>query len=148
MGNPHRGEVSFDVAGKSYTLHYSTDAICALEEESDRGFIDISSEMLSWNPPLDGGGKAKEETEEQARVRVSRIRVSLVRMVFWAGLRDHHPMSVKAAGELMADAGGLAAVLPLVWQGFERAFPAPESKDARPPVKGQSESTNGIGLGS
>lgn len=116
MGNSFKGEVSFDVDGKSYRLRYSTDALVQLEEKLDRGIVDISGEMMTW-------GKTP-----------SKMRLGLIRALLWAGLQDHHPdIDIKAAGELITKAGGLAAIANLVGEGMALAFPAPEMKDARPP---------------
>lgn len=116
MGNSFKGEVSFEVDGKTYTLRYSTDALVQLEDKLDRGIVDISAEMMTW-------GKTP-----------SKMRLGLIRAVLWAGLQDHHPdIDIKAAGELITKAGGLAAIANLVGEGMALAFPSPETKDARPP---------------
>lgn len=129
MANPNKGEVAFDAGGKSYTLHFSTNAICELEDKLDRSFIAISSELA----------KAASAPEK--------IRLTTLRAIFWAGLQDHHPdIDLKAAGKLVVAAGGMAGVMKLISEGFERAFPDPETKDARP-TNGVTAETGGNGIG-
>jgi len=115
MANPHKGELSFEADGVTYTLLYSNNALVALEDKIDRGIVDISSEMGSWaqNP--------------------NKIRLGLIRALLWAGLIEHHPdVNLTAAGELITKAGGVAKVTELVGEAFTRAFPAPETKDVGP----------------
>lgn len=129
MANPHKGQLEFEADGRRLTLHYSTNAICELEDELDRSFISISKEMAA------------------ATTEPDRIRFSTLRAILWAGLRDHHPeIDIKSAGDLMISVGGVVKAMQLISEGFSRAFPAPESKGARPP-KGV-RTRNGIGLDS
>jgi hypothetical protein len=126
MANPHRGELAFEAAGKTYTLQYSHDALVELEQELDRGIIGIINELQSW-------------TKEPERIRLSWIRALL-----WAGLRKHHPdLDLLAAGELITDAGGIGEVVNLAGEGLGRAFSAPETKGARPRKR-----PNGTGIDS
>ena len=64
MANPEKGEVAFQVADAEYTLKFSTNAICELEERLNKGLNEIVANMA---------------------------RVSVVRAMLWAGLRAHHP---------------------------------------------------------
>lgn len=105
MANPHRGEVSFDVAGKTYTLSYSINALCELEEAAD---LSVNQVAALFDKP-------------------DRIRLTQARLLFWAGLRDHHPeVTVIEAGALMNDFGVIDA-LGLVAQAFASAFPEARS---------------------
>ena len=45
--NPHKGDVTFNVAGKDYTLRYSHLALANLEGELDKGLIQIINELSS-----------------------------------------------------------------------------------------------------
>lgn len=133
MANAHKGEVEFTADGKAYFLRFSTNAVCELEEVTGLGANAISRELGAWGPPVDGKGKPKAETAEQATARLDRVRVTLVRQVFWASLRDRHPdVTIKEAGDLMAEIGGMTEALELLNQAFVRAQP-PETKGARPP---------------
>lgn len=115
MANPHKGEASFEASGKTYTLHLSADAICQMEDALDMGIVAISQEMATW------GKDAK------------RIRLKTIRAVIWAALQDRHPdVDLKAAGELILAAGGVAAVVGALEQAFTLAFPPAETKGARP----------------
>ena len=112
MANPVRGETAFEADGKTYTLRFSANAICEMEEALGRGIGVIGQEMGSM------------ET----------ARLTTVRAVFWAGLRDHHPdIDLKAAGDLVMAAGGIVGALALISKAFELAFPVAKTKGARPP---------------
>lgn len=115
MGNPHNGEASFQVEGKTYALRFSADAICQMEDALGLGIMAIAAEMSSW---------VKDP---------SRISMKFVRAVFWAGLQDSHPdVDLKAAGDLLIKAGGVIGASALIDQAFTLAFPQAETKGARP----------------
>lgn len=120
--NPHKGEVEFDADGKTYTLSYSTNAVCEAEAALNRTIVDIGQDMAS-----------------------GKISMTAVRALLWAGLQDHHPgLALRAAGDLILAAGGLARVIELIGEAFALAFPAAETKGAHPP-KETSRPKNGIG---
>lgn len=137
MANANKGEVEFSAGGQVYKLRFSANAMCELEDASGRGVNAIGRELASWAPPTDGKGKPKPETEAEEAARVDRVRMTLVRQVFWACLREHHPaITLNEAGDLMAEVGGLTEALALLNQTFERAQPPEtkgETKGARPP---------------
>ncbi|MPZ58436.1 MAG: hypothetical protein GEU91_18475 [Rhizobiales bacterium] len=112
MINPHKGEVAFTADERRYVLHYSIDAICALEESAGKGFPALVQEMADPD----------------------KMSVSLLRKVLWAGLREHHPdLTLKDAGELILGAGGMVGLFPHIERAIAAAFPAAtESGDARP----------------
>lgn len=117
MGNPHKGDVTFEAGGRSYTLRFSVDALCALEEVSGRGIVALSTELSDMD----------------------RVSLTLLRKVVWAGLREHHPdIDMKSAGELIVEAGGLAAMMGVVGTALSRAFPQGPEDGERPLVPGQN----------
>lgn len=114
--NPHKGEVVFDAGGQAYTMRFSIDAICALEEETGKGVVLLSEELSD----------------------PAKLRMSLVRQVVWAGLRDAHPeLTVKQAGELIASSGGLSNMVERIGRAFQLAFPVDEKTGDRPQKPGQ-----------
>lgn len=120
MANVHKGDVTLRAGERSYTLRFSIDALCVLEDAcGGKGIVALSAELSD----------------------PSTLRLGLLRKVLWAGLRDHHPeIDEKAAGEIIPEAGGLAVVMAAVNTAFELAFPPADAKpngDARPPVPGQ-----------
>lgn len=128
MANPLKGEMSFDAEGKTYVLIYSNNALVELEDQLDRGIVDISQEMTSW---------AKQP---------EKIRLGLLRAVFWAGFIERHPeITVKMAGELMNKIGGVAKVTEVVSEAFARAFPDPETKVEAHPPKASPNPKSGTG---
>jgi len=100
MANPHRGEVTFKVADAEYTLAFSTNAICEVETLLDKGLNQIVQSM---------------------------DRLTTIRALFWAGLREHHPMTLEEAGVIMHEAGAGAASK-AVNQAMSLAFPQPSKK--------------------
>lgn len=115
MGNRERGEVTFHAAGESYTLRFSENALCLLEEELDRGVVGILREMSSW------------ATDQDA------IRLTTLRAVMWAGLQEHHPKSdLKQAGALIGDVGGIVAAANIVADALRAAFPEEGTTTERP----------------
>lgn len=103
MANPARGEVAFRVADSEYTLKFSTNAICELEERLDKGLNTIVANME---------------------------RLTTVRALLWAGLRAKHPdVTIAQAGE-MIDRVGMAEATETIGKALTAAFPAPtEGKD-------------------
>jgi len=118
--NPHRGEVELKVGDAVYTLRFSIDAVCSMEESLGKGFPAIVAELA-------------DET---------RMSISTIRHVLHAGLRESHPdITLKEAGELILSAGGAATVLGKVSDAIAKAFPAPEGKPG--PRQGSRRSGTG-----
>lgn len=117
MANPHRGEVGFEVDGKSWVLKLGTTAMCEIETLTGKTITEVGRLL------------ADEQTAS----------MTLMRAVFWGGLQDRHEgITIRDASVLM-DAVGMERVGSLIGQAFEAAFPAtkadPEAKagSARPP---------------
>lgn len=121
MANPHKGETSVTIDGQNYTLSFSVNSICEIEEVLDRTWVDIAFEMQSWLPKFKGGkpvAESKEKTEERTR----KFKTSLIRALFWGALRDHHSdLTLKDAGILMGkmkdtDGGAFGAIVAVINQ--------------------------------
>ncbi len=114
MGNPLRGEVSLEAAGKTYTMHMSVNALCVLEGEI---------------------GKTAPEIFAELDTRREKVSVTRIRAILWAALTDHHPeLTQKEAGKIIGEAGGIVTVLGKLAEAIAAAFPPPEAKsdEARP----------------
>lgn len=99
MANPHRGDTDIQAGDRSYTLCFSSNAVCEMEEHFDRPIAEIGT-------MLDAGA-----------------RFSDLRAVFWHGLRRHHPdLSLEDAGDVM-DEVGQDKVGEAIGTAFQRAFP-------------------------
>lgn len=110
MANPHRGSVALQAGDRAYTLSFSVNAICELEAELDKPVSEI---IASIQDP-------------------KQLRLSSVRALVWAALRDHHEdVTVKDAGIITTDAGIQVAV-EKVGEAFKLAFPEAKGK-ANPP---------------
>jgi hypothetical protein len=111
MANAARGEAAFEIEGKTYTLSFSINALCELEDAMGEGVTAVTRRL----------------SDE------SKLRLRDVRTVFWAGLRDHHPeIDLAGAGNLMTALGQVEAI-EIVGKALALAFPA---GDGRPLAKG------------
>lgn len=122
MTNPHKGEVEIEVGEARYRLRFSIDAICHLEEATGMSFALLAVKLS--NPATQS--------------------VSLVRQVLHAGLSEAHPeIDLKAAGELIVPAGGVAAVMEKFNRAVELAFPEVKAAAAPPPKGPRQRSGTG-----
>ncbi len=83
MGNPHRGEASFDIGDRAYRVRYSWNAAATYEDAAGMplsdALLDIAREKLSARS---------------------------LRAMLWAGLQEHHAdVTLKDAGRLIDGMG-------------------------------------------
>ena len=114
MANPHRGGVSLRVGDRDYTLSFSVNALCELEDEIDKPVSEIVAEIQN----------------------LEKVRMKSVRSLIWASLRDHHgDISMAEAGQIATDAG-MQACMEKVGEAFRFAFPqAPKAGGKANPPK-------------
>lgn len=104
MANPHRGQVSLVAGDATYTLSFSANALCELEDATGETVAQITRKLN------DSDGAS----------------MKLVRSLVWAALQDHHPeVDLKKAGRIITDAG-MVATMEAIGRAFELAFPAQE----------------------
>lgn len=109
MANALRGEKSFTADGRAYTVKFSINAICELEDALGLSVAELGTAMAD----------------------PARLRIRMMRALLWAGLRDKHPeVTIEDAGRLLDD--GATRIMPVVAEAFALAFPAEEKKGARP----------------
>lgn len=134
MSNSFQPEVKFEAAGKSYTLVFTENSFCSLEDITGRGWPDLAFEMKAWAPPTDENGKVIPEEPEAEAARVKLFRLSLVRALLWAGLQEHHDkVTLKQAGRLIGSVGGMAQAMALICEAMAKSFPQeqqPNPQDA------------------
>lgn len=119
MGNSVKGDVEFEVGGKKYSLRFSTNVMCQLEELTGKGFITLTNELM------DPG----------------KMTMKNIRLVLWAALRQPD-LTVEQVGDLMDEVG---EELPaLLQKAYERAAPPPDSS-TRPTSEGNQRPQNGTG---
>jgi len=126
VANKFKGDVSFESGEKTYTMRFSANALCEIEEALGMGINTVSNLL------------ADKET----------MRLKMVRVVFWAGLRDHHPeTTLHQAGEIITDLS-LGEAMLLVSKAFQLAFQ--DNSQAHPQKPGQkspaTKSAAGTGL--
>jgi hypothetical protein len=117
MGNPVKGEVSFEADAKTFTLVFDFNAICELEDAFDADINSIG-ELI--------GTKA-----------------SSVRKVFRVGLSRRHPdLTEMEAGDIISVIGPAEAGV-LIQKAFALSFPPAEAANGttRPPKKASRAGT-------
>lgn len=97
------GIVSFDAGGVARRLHFTTNRLCALEDQSGLTSLEVATELaLGKAQPL---GVSKKT----------------LRALFWAGVADGD-MTMAQAGDLV-DAVGHKRAVELVIEAFDAAHP-------------------------
>lgn len=121
--NPHKGDVSFEVEGKTYTLRYNHRALVKMEVALNKGLMQVMTEM------------SKPET----------LRLGTTAVLLWAGLQKHHPqLTQDQAIDLLDEIdGGVPTIITVIDQAFGKAFESTlGTKGTNPP---QEKAGNGIG---
>lgn len=104
MGNSSRGSVALQVGDTAYTVSFSINALCELEDAFGVTVQEVGA--------LFGENASMKDVRKLARCALS----------------DHHPdVSDKEAGKVVSDAG-LPAFMDAVQKAFKLAFP--EASDA------------------
>jgi hypothetical protein len=121
MANKLKGEVGFEADGQSYTLVFSVNALCELEDKLGASVSDIGGLLTR--------GK----------------RFSTIRTVFWAGLVDHHPdLALKDAGRIIT-AIGIEQADALIGEAFGLTFPEAKALPlASKPAPGKRNGRTGL----
>lgn len=125
MANPHKGEVTFTVDDKIYTLRLSVDALVRTERAAGE---------------LDGVKRVGFPKIARMLADPETLSLDLARTVFWCALRERHPdLTVERAGDLMMAIGGIAGAIEKLNECFAATFPDPKPGDeANPPKPGQA----------
>lgn len=117
--NRQRGQVGFQIDGADHVLCYSTNALCAVEEEFKLTDITEISTILGTKPSLRD-----------------------VRKLFRLGLSDSEPdLTDLDAGNMIDALGGLTKAGELITEAVKAAFPDSEeggSSTEGPPIKGRA----------
>jgi hypothetical protein len=117
MANPLKGEVTLKAGEALYTLVFSVNAICELEDDLGEPVAKIADKL---NDP-------------------ESLRMTTVRALVWAALRDHHEgVDHKEAGAIASEAG-IANCMEAIAKAFQLAFPADrEDADSPRPSKAKA----------
>lgn len=111
--NPARGQLGFEVGGRSYTLAFTTNAICAIEDTFALESIEELPEFLKGNHS-----------------------VRVLRKLFRLALTDSDPdMDDQAAGPLIDAIGGLEPASKLLLMALQAAFPEAAREGATNPPR-------------
>lgn len=110
MANAQRGGVTLEAGGKAYTLSFSINAMCELEDAFGKPVMEVIEDFQ--NADTDG----------------SKLSIKTVRVLIWAALIDHHPeMTQQDAGRLTIGTD-MNTVMEKVGLALQRAFPEQEGK--------------------
>ncbi|MFC0246791.1 GTA-gp10 family protein [Falsochrobactrum ovis] len=116
MANHYRGSVALQVGDQAYTLSFSVNALCELEDLLNLPVAKIAATM--------------NDAED--------VRISTVRALVWGALRDHHSeIDLKGAGDI-ASTAGIPACMEAIGQAFRLAFPQEEAKGTARPRKAKA----------
>lgn len=101
MANPYRGQTKFKAGEKDYTLSFSINSLCELEDLLGESVNTVAAQIS--NPAA--------------------VRMKTVRALIWAALQDNHPdVTLEQAGDITSEAG-LPATMAAVGAAFAGAFP-------------------------
>lgn len=99
MSNKTLGQFDIVAGGKTYTLQFTINALCALEDELGGGSIADIGETMGNRPSL-----------------------KMLRTLVWVGLQQHHKaVSKEEAGDII-DAVGIEAVSAAVMSAVTASF--------------------------
>lgn len=102
MANPHKGAVALETADKVYSLRFTTNSICELEDALGRPVGEIVSDLQS----------------------AEKSSMKLIRSLVWGGLiADQPDLTTKEAGEIL-DSVGMAEMTAKIGTAFQRFFPS------------------------
>ena len=129
MTNRFKGEVPLQCGDIVYTLRFSANALCELEDALGMGINKIVASM------------ADPDT----------MRMKTMMTVVWAGLRERHPdITLAQAGEIITDIG-LTRTMETVNEAFVLIFGKADDQPVVPPKPGKSpakQNNSGIGKAS
>jgi tail tube GTA-gp10-like protein len=102
LANAHKGEVEFTLDKKVYTLHFSINAMCELEDKLGGSVVEMAN--IAADP--------------------SKISMKTMRTLFWAGLLDHHEAITEVDAGRLIDQIGLVDAMQMLAKAFTLSFPA------------------------
>lgn len=115
MANKYKGAVAFEAGEDSYTLSFSANALCELEDKLGVGVNEIGA--LMGDP--------------------EKIRMKTMRTIFWAGLLDHHPETDEKTAAVIFSKLMATEAIGLIIKAFGLAFPDAPEGEPNPPKPGQ-----------
>lgn len=118
MANKQKGEVELG----DYTLRYSINALCELEDASGMSAMQLANTL------------GDEES----------FSVKTLRLMVWGGLVDNHEdITLKQAGEIINDLGA-----PKIMEAINKAFELsmPDAEDGEKPDEGKTKQASQIGI--
>ncbi|MDX1170246.1 hypothetical protein GOL87_25290 [Sinorhizobium medicae] len=116
MANPNRGAVALEAGDKIYSLRFSTNSICELEEHFGKPIMQVVKEM-----------------EDQ-----SKVSMGMVRSIVWAALLEHDEnMTHKEAGRIL-DEAGREVIMEKIGLALQRFFPDEGANEKARPRKAKA----------
>lgn len=110
MGNKERGIFDIDVDGKTLKMQFTANALCALEDASGKGAVQFVQGL-----------------EKQAEA--GDLRLASIRLLVWAGLKQHQPkISIEDAGNVIDALGDLGTAMEKISAAFSASMPDADGK--------------------
>lgn len=122
MANPLRGELEFVHAGQKYVLLLDVNALCMAE-----ALLGLKSHEITQS--IVAGGH-----------------MSALRGVLWAGLKEHHDLSLDEAGRLLQALSVATATQKMV-AAIKLSFPPPKAPKDRPRTAARGTGSNSTDAG-
>ncbi|MBN7777780.1 hypothetical protein JYP49_14360 [Nitratireductor aquimarinus] len=122
MANVHRGGVTLKAGENAYTLSFSINAMCELEDAFGKPVMEVIEDFQ--NVGTKGAAPS----------------IKTVRTLIWAALIDHHPeMTVEDAGRISLSVD-VNTLMEKVGTALQRAFPSQEGDQGKAnPPKAKAE---------
>lgn len=126
MGNNTNGIKRFTVNDKVYKLQYSLNGLCDLQEALDDLYKDKKLDVIEFFTEMESG----------------KFKFPELRVLFWAGLQEHHEgISIREAGKLAAELGDFTKALELAGEAVRVAFPQDDKADAEGDTSEKAKAT-------
>ncbi|KFB10332.1 hypothetical protein [Nitratireductor basaltis] len=110
MANAERGAVALEAGGKVYSLRFSTNAICEVEDHFGKPIMKIVEDL-------------QDETN---------VSMKMVRALVWGALLEEHPAIQPSQAGYLLDEVGVPVMTEKIGLALQRFFPEAEGK-ANPP---------------
>lgn len=109
---------TFNALGKEWVARFDFNAICDLEERTDRAFLEMVAPLLNGLSPEDRDDPAK------AIAAASTIKLSDLRLILWQSLQGNQPGTpIATVGDIIAEIG-IGDAMALVSWAVIKAIPA------------------------
>ncbi|WP_407496849.1 hypothetical protein [Pseudooceanicola sp. MF1-13] len=105
MANATKGQKAVEAGGQTYIIEFSANGFCELEDATGKSTMQFLTDL-------------------DAQAQAEDVRFKDVRLLFWAGLQEHHEgLSQRDAGRIMKEVGGFEKAMTLIQDAVTLALP-------------------------